>query len=65
MITQVGQDDVAIYLGKELLMSQELEGYPAVKGDVVLSMAIAYCNLAGDLLEGPNQASSGACDTLI
>lgn len=52
---QVGQSDQVLELGHELLLSRELEGHMELKNDVLLSMAMACCNLAGDALEQENQ----------
>lgn len=65
MCTQVGQDEMVLYLGRELLASKELDSYDTVKQDVLLSMALAKYNLARDLIGAPNaQVRRGCADRL-
>ena len=52
---QVGQSEHVLQLGHELLLTRELEGSAEVKGDVLLSMALACCNMAAEALELENQ----------
>eukprot|EP00798_Chlamydomonas_sp_ICE-L_P014103 gene14103-20060_t len=59
VLSEVGQSDMVIYLGKELLMSPELEGNQQLKNDVIISMALAYCDMAGDLIESQNLITAG------
>lgn len=44
-----------LQLGHELLLTRELEGSADIKGDVLLSMALACCNMAAEALEMENQ----------
>ena len=48
-----------LQLGHELLLTRELEGSAEVKGDVLLSMALACCNMAAEALELENQVGRG------
>ena len=48
-----------LQLGHELLLTRELEGSAEVKGDVLLSMALACCNMAAEALELENQVGMG------
>jgi hypothetical protein len=51
---------MVLYLGQELLDSRELDGYPVLKQDVLLSMAMAKYNAARDIFSTPGaQVSFG------
>jgi hypothetical protein len=47
-----------MYLGSELLATGELDAYANVKADVLLSMALAKCNMARDEFAAGKQVRS-------
>eukprot|EP00195_Chlamydomonas_chlamydogama_P009511 CAMPEP_0202892288 /NCGR_PEP_ID=MMETSP1392-20130828/2032_1 /ASSEMBLY_ACC=CAM_ASM_000868 /TAXON_ID=225041 /ORGANISM="Chlamydomonas chlamydogama, Strain SAG 11-48b" /LENGTH=766 /DNA_ID=CAMNT_0049576185 /DNA_START=50 /DNA_END=2350 /DNA_ORIENTATION=+ len=59
VLAEVGQNNLVLDLGKELLQSQELDGYQYLRNDVLLSMALSYCNLAREAFEARSQVSLG------
>jgi len=56
---QVNHDEMVLYLGQELLDSRELDGYPVLKQDVLISMAMAKYNAARDLFATPGAQVRG------
>lgn len=63
-VEQVGQDEIVMYLGKEMLASGELDEYLVLKQDVLLSMALAKVNMARDVFEAGNQVRVNAVDAV-
>jgi hypothetical protein len=61
--TQVGESHLALQLGDKLLVANRFSPASGTKHDVLLSMALAYCNLAGAALEAGDKASA-ACQHL-
>lgn len=59
MLMQLCFNDLVMYLGGELLATGELDSYKTVKHDVLLSMALAKCNMARDELEAGVQVAAG------
>ncbi|KAF5834803.1 hypothetical protein DUNSADRAFT_8387 [Dunaliella salina] len=59
ILAEVNHDDLVLYLGQELLDSRELDGYPLLKQDVLLSMALAKYNAARDLFDTPDAQVQG------
>ncbi|GAX79734.1 hypothetical protein CEUSTIGMA_g7175.t1 [Chlamydomonas eustigma] len=63
VLVEVGYNDEAIQLGHDLLLTNQLSSSTVIRNDVLLSMATACCNLAGEALESGTQVSL-ACQHL-
>ncbi|KAL6765947.1 hypothetical protein V8C86DRAFT_2452334 [Haematococcus lacustris] len=59
LMAEVGQDELVMTLGNELLGRGELDEYLELKKDVLLSMAVAKVNMARDVFQTPNQIATG------
>ncbi|KAJ9508750.1 hypothetical protein QJQ45_028060 [Haematococcus lacustris] len=59
LMAEVGQDELVMTLGNELLGRGELDEYMELKKDVLLSMAVAKVNMARDVFQTPNQIATG------
>ena len=54
MTMQVGEDELVLYYGQELLDSRQLDAFPPLKQDVLLSMALSKYNMGRELLATPS-----------